>query len=127
MTLGDLIRDYRTKNGISQRKFASLCGIAHSQISYIELGVNPRTGEPVIPTIDSVNAIAKVMGMSVSDILAKVDDFQVDIAGPDKDNLEDQFLSTLNSDDRTGLELFLGMSPEQKKLMINIMKEMKKE
>lgn len=77
MTLGEYIRLYRAEHGLSQREFVDRCGggITHGYISIIEKGVNPNTGKASRPSLDKLYAIARGMGMSVSDLAKKVDDF----------------------------------------------------
>ena len=77
MTLGEYIRLYRAEHGLSQREFVERCGggITHGYISIIEKGVNPNTGKASRPSLDKLYAIARGMGMSVSDLAKKVEDF----------------------------------------------------
>lgn len=62
----------RAKRGnMSLREFAKLCGnLSHTQIDSIEKGFDPRTSKPVSPTIDTLNKIAKGIGVSVSYLAA---------------------------------------------------------
>ena len=62
----------RSKRGdMSLREFAKLCGnLSHTQIDSIEKGFDPRTSKPVSPTIDTLNKIAKGIGVSVSYLAA---------------------------------------------------------
>lgn len=88
MTLGELIKRYRADNGkISQRKFAQMCEVSNGYISMIEAGANPRTGEPIIPTLPNIRKIANAMGMSVNTLMQMVDDMPVDISGKDAEAL----------------------------------------
>ena len=49
MTLSDLVQEYRREHGLSQRQFASICGLSNGYISMLERNVNPKTGQPVTP------------------------------------------------------------------------------
>lgn len=62
----------REKRGdMSLREFAKLCGnISHTQIDSIERGVDPRTGKPVRPTVETLAKIAKGTGVSVAYLAA---------------------------------------------------------
>ena len=79
MKLGDLIREYREKQSISQRQFADRCGLSNGYISIIEKGVNPNTGRPVTPTLPQLSKIAKGLNLSVMEMFEIVEDMPVDI------------------------------------------------
>lgn len=62
----------RTKRGtLSLREFAQRCdGISHTQIDCIERGIDPRTGKPVRPTVETLAKISKGTGASVAFLAA---------------------------------------------------------
>ena len=76
MFLGDLIKKYRTTNKLSLRDFAKKCGLSHTYISALEKNIDPRTGKPIAPTLDTVKYISKGMNISVEDILKILDSNQ---------------------------------------------------
>lgn len=76
MFLGDLIKNYRTINKMSQRDFAKLCNLSHTYIAALEKNIDIRTGKPIAPTLDTVKYVAKAMNMSVEDILHLLDESQ---------------------------------------------------
>lgn len=80
MKLGDLIREYRDKNYLSQRQFADRCGLSNGYISILEKGLNPNTGKPVTPTIPQLKKLASGMNVTVMEMLELVDDMPIDIA-----------------------------------------------
>lgn len=90
MTLIEMIKKYRKTHGISQREFARMCGLSNAYISILEKGINPSTGKPATPNLQTLKQIASAMGMSLDDLLRSVDDMQVEIAPipqtPRKDN-----------------------------------------
>lgn len=51
MTLKDLIIEYRNDHGLSQRQFATACGLSNGYISMLEKEMNPNTKLPVTPTL----------------------------------------------------------------------------
>lgn len=63
-TVAKNIKKYRKKKGLSQDKLARLADVAHATIIKIE------SGGIQSPTIDTVQRIAKALGVSV-DILLK--------------------------------------------------------
>lgn len=76
MILGDLIKQYRNDKGMSLRDFAKQCGLSHTYISALEKNIDPRTGKPIAPTLDTVKYLSQGMNMSIEDILKILDDEQ---------------------------------------------------
>lgn len=76
MILGDLIKQYRNDKGLSLRDFAKQCGLSHTYISALEKNIDPRTGKPIAPTLDTVKYLSKGMNMSIEEILKILDDEQ---------------------------------------------------
>lgn len=79
MTLSDLIREYRREHGLSQRQFASACGLSNGYISMLEKNENPKTGQPVTPSLPALKKIADGMGLSLQDLFSNTDDIPVDL------------------------------------------------
>lgn len=89
MKLSSIITEYRQKMDISQREFARACDLSNSYISFLENESNPRTGRPIVPTLDQYKKIANGMRMTVHELFKIMDDDSpVNIAVPD-DSLED--------------------------------------
>lgn len=80
MTLGQMIRNYRWDHKISQREFASKCGLSRTYVAQLESGLNPTTGKAPIPTVTTLNDIANAMGISFDDLIWTVDDMTIDIS-----------------------------------------------
>lgn len=74
MKLSNVIIDYRNRMQISQREFARRCGLSNSYISFIENEYNPRTGKPIVPTIEQYQKIASCMGMSLQQLFEILDE-----------------------------------------------------
>ena len=74
MLLGMLIKEYRQQNGVTMEEFAKKCGFSKGYISMIERGKNPKTGRPIAPTLKAYDAIAGAMGLTLNELLKKVDD-----------------------------------------------------
>ena len=62
MDVGKAIRDLRMKAGYSQDKLVVKTGISRSQLYFIESG-------RCVPRIETMEKIAKVLNMRVSDII----------------------------------------------------------
>lgn len=84
MTLGEFIKSYRdSHNNLSQRAFASRCGLSNGYISMLEKGYNPKTGEPIKPTLAKIKLLASGMDMSAMELMTTVDEIEIDISYPD--------------------------------------------
>ncbi len=79
MTLGNFLKLYRENKNLSQRQFATICGVSNGYISLLEKGVNPKTQEPIMPNIATLKIIANAMGMSLNELFERVDDMPVDL------------------------------------------------
>jgi transcriptional regulator with XRE-family HTH domain len=62
-TLSKNIKKYRKENGLSQDKLARLADVAHATIIKIE------SGGIQSPTIDTVQKIAKALGVGLEDLM----------------------------------------------------------
>ena len=80
MTLSSLIKKYRDDHELSQRQFASLCGLSNGYISMIEKNENPKTGLPLTPSIPALNKIATVLGYTLDELLTIADDMPVTLS-----------------------------------------------
>ena len=63
MTLGDIIKKYRSDNQMSMDAFAEKSGISKAYISILEKNQHPKTGRPIAPSIQSIKQAADGMGM----------------------------------------------------------------
>lgn len=113
MTLKDLIIEYRNGHGLSQRQFATACGLSNGYISMLEKEMNPNTKLPVTPTLPKLKQLASGMGMSLTDLLVKVDDMPVELILDDADSkklvpeIEDEL-------DAEIMKIISGLTPEKK-------------
>ena len=74
MKLSELIIEYRTRMGISQREFSRRCDLSNSYISFLEKEKNPKTGKPLVPTLEQYKKIAHGMDISVQRLFELLDD-----------------------------------------------------
>ena len=69
MSIGELIKQYREKMGLSQREFANKCGISNVTISqYEKNGINPKTGKPFKIEFVTYLKLAQAMEMDIDDM-----------------------------------------------------------
>lgn len=76
MYIGEIIKEYRITNSLSQRAFASRTTLSPSYINTLEKIYNPRTGKPYSVTTDVANEIAKAMNISIEELLSKINENQ---------------------------------------------------
>ena len=74
MKLSEIIREYRKRNEMSQREFSRKCGLSNTYISFLENEKNPKTGRPLVPTIEQYKKLAEGMDISVQQLFETLDD-----------------------------------------------------
>lgn len=74
MKLSMIVTEYRDRMQISQREFSRRCGLSNSYISFIEKGMNPKTGRPIVPTIEQYKKLADGMGISLQHLFSMLDE-----------------------------------------------------
>ena len=73
MHLGEVIKQYRLTNSMSQSDFAKASGISKAYISMLENNKNPSTGEPIVPTYTIFEKVANVLSCSTDSLLKYMD------------------------------------------------------
>ena len=73
MTLGELIKKYRSANGLTMQDFATRSGLSKGYISMLEKGKHPQNNKPIVPSIDTFGKVAKAMCISLNELLVMVD------------------------------------------------------
>jgi len=71
-TLGEVIKEYRTTHCMSMDVFSDRSGISKSYISMLEKNKDGR-GNPIAPSLETINKVAKCMGMSFNDLFNLLD------------------------------------------------------
>ena len=91
MTLGDVIKTYRTEHILSMDEFAKRSGLSKGYISMLEKNRNPKTGKPIVPSILTYQSVAKARSTSVDVLMKTVDKEQLvsleQTSTPTSDNL----------------------------------------
>ena len=80
MTLGEIIKEYREANKLSQREFAKLAGLSNSYISQLEMNSNSKNGLPIKPQIETIKAVADAMNTTIDVLFSQMDDILIDIS-----------------------------------------------
>ena len=73
MTLGELIKEYRSKNNLSMDAFADKSGISKAYISLLEKNKHPKTGKPISPSIQCIKQAADAMNIDFNILFSKID------------------------------------------------------
>lgn len=73
MILGDFIKNYRREHGCSMEQFAKMTGLSKAYISILERNVNPVNGKPVIPSLETIKAVAQAINMDFNEVIAVLD------------------------------------------------------
>lgn len=73
MILGDLIKKYRTEHNISMEQFAKKSGLSKAYVSVLERNYNPVNGKTVVPSLETIKAVATAIGMDFNEVIAVLD------------------------------------------------------
>ena len=72
MTLGDIIKEYRSSNKLSMDDFSKRSGISKAYISLLEKNKHPKTGNPIIPSIQCIKKAATGMNTDFDVLFNKI-------------------------------------------------------
>jgi transcriptional regulator with XRE-family HTH domain len=118
LKIGDFIKQYRDANNLSQREFAKRCNVSNGYISMLEEGKNPKTNEPIVPTLATYGKIANAMGMTVNDLFSRIADMPITVSSikntPDENNLTEG--------EKEFLELFRMLPDEEQQLYLEMLR-----
>ncbi|MFR8848238.1 helix-turn-helix domain-containing protein [Clostridium fessum] len=73
MTLGDIIKQYRTSQHLSMDAFSEKSGISKAYISLLEKNKHPKTGKTIAPSIQCIKQAADGMGMDFNTLFSMID------------------------------------------------------
>lgn len=94
MHLGVLIKNYRSQHKLSQDDIADKTGLSKAYISMLERNENSRDKQPIVPSLETIKAVADAIEMDLNDVLNILDPgTQVNIAK----TLDDQTQRTIFS------------------------------
>lgn len=120
MKIGELVKSYREKNNISQRQFARMCGVSNGYVSMLEEGRNPRTNEPIVPSLSTLQKISNAIGLTINDLFEMIDDTPIIInASVNKSTPHE---SNLTEDEQFLLNLFRQIPPERQKVYLALLR-----
>ena len=116
MKIGEIVKQYRTKNDMSQRQFAQKCNISNGYISMLEVGKNPKTNEPIIPSIEMLKKLSSAMDMSLNALFLIMDDAPLTI------NNIPSVEPELTEGEREFLKLFRMLPEQEQRLYIEMLR-----
>lgn len=65
MTIGEIIKDYRTEHNMSCEEFAKKCGFSKSYVYALEKNEHPKTKEPIVPSLGIITRISTATNIPV--------------------------------------------------------------
>lgn len=98
MRLGDVIREYRTKNDLSMGDFAKKSGISKPYVSMLEANKNSRDGKSIVPSITTLQKVSRAVNVSLNDLLHMLDEDQT--INLSADNLNEEQIALLDGYNR---------------------------
>lgn len=100
MFLGEIIKEYRIKHDMTMDDFASKSGISKGYISMLEKNENPKTKEPIAPSLAMLNKVSKAMNIPIDDLFKIVDGGQLVFLDTEKSTplLTDQYSRSVNEE-----------------------------
>lgn len=116
MKLSELIVEYRREHDLSQRQFALQCGVSNGYISMLEKERNPKTGEPIVPSMQHYAKIAKGMGISLQELFQRIDDAPVSLGKNQPASGRDELIPEIT-------EALSELSLKERKLLLGLIKE----
>lgn len=87
MTLGDIIKKYRTDNSVTMEYVAKLCGITKGYVAMLERNINSKTGKPVKPTLETILKVCNGLHLDVDLVFNELDDDYVFSVSPSQRTL----------------------------------------
>lgn len=90
MKLGEWLKKYRTKHNMTMQELADACGFSKAYLSMLERGVNPQTGKPYSPTMQTFEKIARGTLTDVDSLFKILDDDQPITLNPSPEKLSQE-------------------------------------
>jgi transcriptional regulator with XRE-family HTH domain len=67
MTLGQIIKQYRDRTGMSRARFSEISGLSQSYIGALEKNSNPVSGKKINPSMKAVEVYSRVCNANTAD------------------------------------------------------------
>ena len=111
MKLSEVLTQYMNDHDLSQRQFAAACGLSHTYVSFIINERNPKTNEPLTPSLEMYKKLADGMRITVQALFEMLDaDSPVSLGSPPP--------IELNDEERYLLKLYRGAEDIAKEIVL---------
>ena len=74
MKLGAKIKYFRKERKLTMQQLGDLSGKTKGYISMLEKGVNPQTKKPIVPSLESIQSIAKALSIDLDELISDTED-----------------------------------------------------
>ena len=133
MHLGEVIKKYREDNSLSMQSFADKCELSKGYIAMLERNVNSKTGEPVVPSIETFMKVAAAMHISLSSLVEQVDENQPVLLEYNAERLDDISIDSsqktasvdLDSLDKQIIDIFKVLPDDKKSAALDYLNYLK--
>lgn len=113
MKLGEIIHEYRLINKMSMGDFAKASGISKPYVSMLEANKNSNGGKPIVPSVETLQKVARVIGISLDELLRKLGDKKIDIRQ-----------SSFNADEAELVDGYRQLPPDRKQLVKSLVEQL---
>lgn len=113
MHLGQIIKDFRTKNKMNMADFAEKANISKAYVSVLERNKDPRNGKPIIPSLPTIQNVASAIGMSFEEVFNQLGDEQLVSLVDTSDTIDQPILTVYNELHEPRQEKVLHFAEEQ--------------
>lgn len=79
MTLGEIIKEYRSNNKMSMDDFAEKSGLSKGYISMLERNKNPKTGKKIVPSLETIKSVASAVDKNFNEVFNLLGDQEVSL------------------------------------------------
>ena len=74
MKLSEWLKKYRKDNGYSLQDISEVSGLTRAYLNYLEKGINPSTGKPYKPSLETLEKLAIATHRTLKELAAEVED-----------------------------------------------------
>ena len=112
MTLGEIIKKYRTTHEMSMDLFSDRSGISKAYISLLEKNKHPKTGKEITPSIQCIKQAAQGMNLDFNELFNMLDgNVALDSSLSPEDSMESPKTKKRASKNLNKILNAIGMSP----------------
>ena len=93
--------------------FARASGISKPYVSMLEANKNSNGGKPIVPSVETLQKVARVIGISLDELLRKLGDKKIDIRQ-----------SSFNADEAELVDGYRQLPPDRKQLVKSLVEQL---